>query len=91
MIGNVTIELSLLELTEVNSFQQRCEAVSPLKVKQAKNKFTNSNYILQCTRNKGRFVVPLMMVSEYKGFQALATTIIHSTPEFNAPIEILQQ
>ena len=77
-IGNVSLEIVLLELSEVKSFQSGSVTIDPVKTKYAKNMFKNANYILQCTRNKGRFVVPLMMLTYYKGFQILATSDIHT-------------
>ena len=79
-ISNVVLQIVLLELSETQSFQNNSVTVDPIKAKYLRNTFKNANYILQCTRNKGRFVVPLMMITNYKGFQVLATSSIHTSP-----------
>ena len=47
--------------------------------KRAQRQFKNANYIVQVTRNKGRFRVPLMVILEYKGFFVAARANVHST------------
>ena len=75
----MTLTVSLLELSEVVSFQERNTGVSVGRTKRMRNMFKNGNYLLQCTRNRGRFRVPLMMLTQYKGMQVFAVSNIHST------------
>jgi hypothetical protein len=81
----------MLELTEVASFQDRSTVVSAGRLKRARQEFKNANYILQVTRNRGRFRVPLMMFLEYKGFGVLAKAKVHSTEEYASLAASLQQ
>ena len=77
-INNLILELTLLELSEIATFDDHNTVISSVRSKRARNQFKNANYILQCTRNKGRFVVPLMMLTHYKGFQVFARHTIHT-------------
>jgi len=72
-----------LELNEVSSFHDRSTFVSGQSVKQAQQEFKNADYILQMTRNRGRFRVPLSMMMTYKGFSALAKSLVHSTSDYS--------
>lgn len=83
--------VSLLELAEISSFNDSSTIVSGKVVKKMRGEFKNSNYILQCTKNKGSFRVPLMMVVTYKGYQVLAKAAVHSSPEYSSAVADLQQ
>lgn len=60
-------------------------------MKQLRQQFKNANYVLQITRNRGRFRVPLMMLIEYKGFTVLAQAAVHSSTDYAALTTALQQ
>ena len=90
-VGGVSLEVVLLELNEVSTFQDRSTIVGSDRVKQLRQQFKNANYILQITRNRGRFRVPLMMLSEYKGFTVLAHAAVHSSTDYTSLTAALQQ
>ena len=83
--------MSLLQLIEIASYQEHSTVVSQAELKRAKNQFNNANYILQCTRNRSRLCLPLIMVTHYKGLQVLAKADVHTSPEYSAAVSTLQQ
>lgn len=76
------IEFYINELHEVSTFQDRGTVISNSRIKEAQQILKNSNYILQLTRNRGRIRVPLMMITEYKGFTGLAKAEIPTTENY---------
>lgn len=87
-IGGITFQICLLELNEVSSFHDRSTIVSALTTKQAQQQFKNCNYILQLTRNRGRFRVPLVMLFDYKGFCILAKAAVHATADYSPSVSL---
>jgi hypothetical protein len=90
-VGGITLDLALLELNEISTFQDRSTVVGSERVKQLRQQFKNANYVLQITRNRGRFRVPLMMLTEYKGFTVLAQAAVHSSVDYASLSAALQQ
>ncbi len=72
----------------MSSIGERTSVVESKQVKRIKQEFKNAHYIVKCTRNKGMFRVPLMMVTEYKGFTVLAKSELHLSQEYSAPVHI---
>ena len=70
-------------------FEERVMIVNCEHYKKARQELKNANYILQNTRNRGRFRVPLTMIVEYKGFAIVAKADVHSTPEYSAIADYL--
>ena len=70
-------------------FEDRLTIIDSEHYKKARQQFKNGNYILQNTRNRGRFRVPLMMIVQYKGFCVMAKANVHSTPEYSAIADYL--
>ena len=90
-VGGVEFVMGMLELSETSNFHDRISIVSSQSNKQLRHQFKNSDYILQITNNRGRFRVPLMQLTQYKGFTVLAKSMVHTSTDFSSLSAQLQQ
>lgn len=67
---------------EIYLYSERQLEVEHPRQQQATREFKNYDYMLECTKNKGPLLVPLMALFEYKGFCGMGKTLVpqHSQP-----------